>query len=110
MKTTLFIGLLIGAISFGTKASTWANASGKISNIQVWANGSDPYGVWVTLESGSVTPSDCSLTYYLQHNASNKDIVYSGLLTSKVSGGNVTIQTDRSKNATGLCRIHKVLF
>ncbi|MCG7550489.1 hypothetical protein [Pseudoalteromonas sp. Of7M-16] len=36
MKTILFIGLLIGAISFGTKASTWANASGKISNIQVW--------------------------------------------------------------------------
>ncbi|AOT07556.1 hypothetical protein [Pseudoalteromonas luteoviolacea] len=110
MKRNLFIGLLTVAISFGSNASTWANASGKISNIQVWANGSDPYGVWVTLESGSSIPSGCGMTYYLQHNASNKDIVYSSLLASKVSGGNVTIQTDKSKNATGLCRIHKVLF
>ncbi|KZN45939.1 hypothetical protein [Pseudoalteromonas luteoviolacea] len=110
MKRNLFIGLLTVAISFGANASPWTNAYGKISNIQVWANGSDPYGVWVTLESDSDISSDCSLTYYLQHNASNKDIVYSSLLTAKVSGGKVNIQTDKSKNATGLCRIHKVLF
>lgn len=104
------IGLLTLITSFGSNASTWDNASGKVSNIQIWVNGSDTYGVWVTLDNGSDIPSGCGLTYYLQHNASNKDIVYSSLLTAKVSGGKVTIQTDKSKNASDLCRIHKVLF
>tara|TARA_Y100000588_G_C13781942_1_gene722828 strand:+ start:299 stop:646 length:348 start_codon:yes stop_codon:yes gene_type:complete len=106
----LLASLCVFVMPFNSSANTWANASGKISTIQVWANGSDTYGIWVKLEPGANIPSGCGEVFYLQHTASNKDYVYSGLLATKMSGGSVNIQTDKRKNAAGQCRIHKVSF
>lgn len=105
---SIFILLALGLTPFFSSATSWANAYGQINSIELWVNGSDTYGVWVTLKAGSSTPSDCGLNYFLPHSGTNKELVYSSLLTAKVSNGYVTIQTDQSKNASGLCRIHKV--
>ena len=103
MKKKFFVILLalVSPIAFSVE-----NHCGKIKTMRTWAQGSDHYGIWVEYENN---PAQCPGGFYLQHEASNKQFVYSYLLAHKMSQENVCIQVySHSSDIGNRCRLHYV--
>lgn len=82
------------------------NHCGDIRRIRTWADGTDSYGVWVEYKSN---PATCSGGFYLQHQATNKQLIFSMLLAAKHANSRVCIQVySHDTDISDRCRIHYV--
>lgn len=83
------------------------NHCGDIKRIRTWANGTDSYGVWVEYKSN---PATCSGGFYLQHEATNKQFIFSMLLAAKHGSSPVCIQVySHDADIGNRCRINYVV-
>lgn len=100
-----FIGfLMLLVISTDTFSAEYL--CGDLRRIRAWANGSDTYGVWVEYEKN---PAVCSGGFYLQHQAQNKQLVFSMLLAAKHAKTPICIQVYSHDTDIGSrCRINYV--
>ncbi|MEN3157332.1 hypothetical protein ABC502_02995 [Alkalimonas sp. NCh-2] len=81
-------------------------ACGEVERLRVWASGSDEYGIWVEYKSN---PQPCPGGFFLPHAATNKDFVYSLILSAKAAGDKICIQTYPERPAWKIgsrCRIN----
>lgn len=102
MKKLFLILTLFSANSFAAQ-----NFCGEVKRMRVWANGSDTYGVWAEFK---VNPSQCPGGFYLNHNATNKQFVYSLILAAKASNQRICFQVyDVNSKVGNRCRIHYVM-
>lgn len=100
MKKLLLILALLSADSFASAK----NFCDEVKRIRVWANGSDTYGVWAELKNN---PSQCPGGFYLNHNATNKQFIYSLILAAKASNQRICFQVyDVNSKIENRCRIH----
>lgn len=82
------------------------NHCGDIGRLRTWAEGSDSYGVWVEFKSN---PSACSGGFYLQHQVSNKQLIFSMLLAAKHANSRMCIQVySHDTDISNRCRINYV--
>lgn len=101
-KIILVVGLMASSSAF----ANYVNYCGEINKMYTWANGGDAYGVWVQLKEN---PSACTGGFYLSHEASNKQLVYSFLLSSKVAKLPICIQTHSTQKIANRCKINYVV-
>jgi hypothetical protein len=85
----LILLLLFGLSSFSYALSNYQGFSGQIDSIQVWANGTDTNGIWVSFEQN---PEGCAGGFYMKHNQSNDKYVFGMLQTAKTLGKTISIQ------------------
>lgn len=85
--------------------AAWGTQCSTVKRVYSWANGSDKYGIRATLADN---PSACS-GFYVAHDGSNKQYVYSALLASAASGMRACIQysTDETKY-DGMCKLNYI--
>jgi len=83
----LILSLIFAIVASNVFAG--ANHCGDVQRMRTWANGSDTYGVWVEYKTN---PQQCAGGFYLQHDVSNKELVYSTLLAAKMANQRICIQ------------------
>lgn len=86
-------------------AADWVNHCGEVKNIRTWASGSDAYGIWIEYK---VNPNDCSGGFYVAHEASNKNYVFSQALTAKTTNTPVCIQTALEYKISEKCKLNSI--
>lgn len=79
---------------------------GEVQRMRVWANGSDLYGVWVEYKTN---PQSCPGGFYMLHNANNKDLVYSLILSAKAQNERICIQTYDPNMNGNRCQLNYVM-
>ena len=79
------------------------NHCSKIKTIRTWSQGNDAHGVRVELQSN---PSQCPYGYYIVHNANNKNLVYSSLLSAKMADQKICVQAYLKEMLANLCRLN----
>lgn len=82
-------------------------ACGEIQRLRTWASGSDTYGIWVEYKSN---PQNCEGGFYVPHNSSNRELVFSMALAAKASNQKMCIQIgDLSSNIGNRCVINYIM-
>lgn len=83
-----------------------ANYCGEVKRLRTWVNGGDTYGVWVEYKSN---PSSCPGGFYLPHEGSNKDYVFSMALAAKASNDRVCVQIIVGEEKGNRCLINYLM-
>jgi hypothetical protein len=85
--------------------AAWETKCGTVKRVFSWAQGSDKYGIRATLVSN---PASCT-GFYVDHDGSNKQYVYSALLASATSGMKACVQYDPNQTKhDGMCRLNYI--
>lgn len=80
---------------------------GDVQRLRVWAGGNDTYGIWVEYKTN---PSQCSGGFYIPHQASNKEFVFSIALAAKMAKERICIQAlNHSADIKNRCRINYIM-
>lgn len=103
MKISVFLFILI--IVTSAQAADWVNYCGEIKSMRTWASGSDTYGIWFEYK---VNPDDCSSGFYVAHEASNKNYVFSQALAAKTTNAPVCIQTSLEYKISEMCKLNSI--
>lgn len=100
----IIVTFILVVLSEGLLAA--GNHCGDIRRIRTWADGTDAYGVWVEYKRN---PAACPGGFYLRHQATNKEFVFSMLLAAKHANSPVCIQVySHDTDISNRCRIHYV--
>ncbi len=106
MKNFLLV-LIFSIPSVSIAIEDFGTTCNEIKRLRTWAGGSDSYGIWAELKTN---PSECEGGFYIPHEASNKQYVFSMLLAAKASNDRMCIQIRLlSDNISNRCQINYVM-
>ncbi|MEC4726880.1 hypothetical protein HWQ46_15110 [Shewanella sp. D64] len=101
-KIILFVLIMVPTLSQAAE-----NFCGEVQRLRTWATGSDTYGIWVEYKAN---PSQCPGGFYIPHEGTNKDYVFSIALAAKMAKESVCIQVySYSTNIQNRCRINYIM-
>jgi hypothetical protein len=97
--------LFMLTLSVNTQAREWLSFCGEIASVRTWGDGTDDYGIWIGYKTN---PSNCSGGFYVAHEATNKNFVFSQVLAAKTTNETVCIQTALEYKIAERCKLNSI--